>query len=145
MAGLTGRILLLSAPTCWSINHPPNILIIQPDDLPHYHPWHDPPKLRPDLPRADFPPSGMPNLERLRIDGVEMTQAYTTSPACGTSRFSTITSRFPSRAISNGGVRPKNVAIHFTKLEGRDCSDDNLAQQFRRNGYRTAHVGKWHL
>lgn len=67
---------------------------------------------------------------------------------CGTSRWSTITSRYPSRATSNagaGGERFEFVTINETKLGGRECSADNVAQSFRREGYRTAHIGKWHL
>ena len=122
----------------------PNILIIQPDDLPHYDSWHRPPNT-PDDPRRKFPfPStdGLPNLERLRNGGIELTQAYTTSAMCGTSRWSTITGRYPSRARSNPG---DYVVIPRTKLEGRDCTAENIPQQFRDNGYRTSMFGKWHL
>ena len=125
----------------------PNVLVIQPDDLPHYDAWNRPPNSRfyPDF-EVPFPGYGLPNLERLRNGGVELTQAYTTSAMCGTSRWSTITGRYPSRARSNAGKRYNSVIIPRTKLEDADCKSDNIAVQFRDNGgYRTSMFGKWHL
>jgi len=125
----------------------PNILIIQPDDLPHYDAWNRPPNTPNDPNRAyPFPSAdGLPNLERLRNGGVELTQAYTTSAMCGTSRWSTITGRYPSRARSNAGdERYNSVVIPLTKLQGRDKAE-NIPQLFRDNGYRTSMFGKWHL
>ena len=67
---------------------------------------------------------------------------------CGTSHWSTITSRYPSRARSNDRKwlnNLNNVVIPSRKLEGQDCYVDNIPQQFRQNEYRTAMIGKWHL
>jgi arylsulfatase A-like enzyme len=78
------------------------------------------------------------------------------SPACGTSRFSTLTGRYPSRSAYN---RERNVdqdvasvVIPNTKLQnvgsvpdGNDCSQHNLAYVLQHNGYTTGAVGKWHL
>lgn len=126
----------------------PNVIIMQPDDLPFYDAWGPPPN-NPSTPNQNYelPNYGLPHIESLRLNGLQMMQAYTTSPMCGTSRFSTITSRYPSRALSNeeGGDTPSNVIIPSTKLLGDDCVKDNLAVQFRDNGYRTAMIGKWHL
>jgi len=82
-----------------------------------------------------------------------MMQAYTSSPVCGTSRYSTITGKMPSRAASVrklwDGVEPATVTIPSTKLqdtnEQDDCSTENMAQAFAGAGYKTAMVGKWHL
>lgn len=79
----------------------PNIIIMQPDDLPFFDVWGPPPP-NPSTPdqSINIPSYGLPNIESLRLNGLQMMQAYTTSPMCGTSRFSTITSRYPSRALS---------------------------------------------
>jgi len=131
-----------------SIPKRPNIIIMQPDDLPFYDTWGPPPN-NPSTPDQshDLPNYGLPHIESLRLNGLQMMQAYTTSPVCGTSRFSTITSRYPSRALSNdeGGDAPPIVKVPTTKLQGDDCIKNNLAVQFRDNGYRTAMIGKWHL
>ncbi|KAL7531696.1 hypothetical protein ACHAWF_003875 [Thalassiosira exigua] len=128
----------------------PNVVVVQPDDLPFYDKWWypDPP------PRGagyDYPSAGLPHIESLRTGGAQFTQAYTVGPMCGTSRFATLTSRHPSRAasmIEEEDVEegePSWVHIQSVKLEGRDCERDNLAVQFRDGGYRTAMIGKWHL
>ncbi|KAL7546983.1 hypothetical protein ACHAWF_010305 [Thalassiosira exigua] len=120
----------------------PNIIIIQPDDMPFYDAWWYP---NPPSSNNGLPNAGLPHIEFLRTNGMQMMQAYTTGPMCGTSRYSTITSRYPSRALTNDEDEPSWVAIMSTKLEGNDCTRNNLAVQFRDGGYRTAMVGKWHL
>ncbi len=123
----------------------PNIIILQPDDLPIYDEWGRPPN-NPNTPNRNQPLTNMPHSESLRLNGLQMMEAYTTSPSCGTSRFSTITGRYPSRALSNTDTSEiSNVVIPTTKLEGTDCTSNNIAAVFKENGYRTAMFGKWHL
>ena len=132
----------------------PNIIVMQPDDLTFFDAWGRPPNNPDELTRfIDFPDNdgnGLPNIERLRLNGLQMLQAYTASPVCGTSRYSTITDKYPSRAESSATRNTDNddvpeVTIPTTKLEGNDCSTENLAAAFSSEGYRTAMVGKWHL
>ena len=87
---------------------------------------------------------------------MEMKSAYAASTMCGTSRYSTITGRYPSRS-SYGRVWDqysfvRDVKIPRTKLEDargvndpNDCSENNIAALLQRNGYHTGTVGKWHL
>ena len=99
--------------------------------------------------------SHMKNMEQLRMSGLQMLEAYTASPACGTSRFSTITGRYPSRAessvtkacksndcVNDSAIYVSKVTIPTTKLIKSDCSDNNIPRIFQRNGYRTGFVGK---
>ena len=142
-----------------------NFIVLQPDDLPFLEHW---------TPSAHFPSTNgnnrggpvnypqadqLPNIERLRTQGVQMLQAHTASPACGTSRYSTLTGRYPSRSAYSRDAHLRQededvplVTIPRTKLldidtvpDGQDCSENNLAQTFKANGYRTGVVGKWHL
>ena len=122
----------------------PNIIIMQPDDMPFYAEW-DAPQLAPSnsVGRKRMPSAGLPHIESLRLNGVQMMQAYAASPMCGTSRYSTITSRYPSRALSNDSDEsPNDVIIRTTKLEGEDCTKNNIAAELRGNGYRTAMIGE---
>ena len=129
----------------------PNIIIMQPDDLQFFDEWTPPPN-NPneiDLQKA-FPAYGLPNIESLRLNGLQMMQAYTASPVCGTSRYSTITGKYPSRAASSRAAAdemPHSVSIPTTKLVDRgginDCSNENIAAQFQSNGYSTAMIGKF--
>jgi len=145
----TSFLLLLLPLTCLAAR--PNIIIIQPDDLEFYNEW---------TPPAHFPGNTgsiqnphLPNIERLRSRGVTLSRAHTASPACGTSRYSSLTGRYPSRS-SFGRQRwqgeTSRVNIPRTKLLdvpdfGNDCSSDNIAALLQANGYRTGVIGKWHL
>lgn len=136
----------------------PNIIIIQPDDFQFLDEWTPPPNTPNNPSSTDtFPDNdgnGLPNIERLRLNGVQMMQAYAGAPTCGTSRFSTITGKMPSRAASvrskaDSDSDPASVTIPTTKLQDvdgqNDCSEENLAVAFRDEGYETAMMGKWHL
>jgi len=127
----------------------PNIIIMQPDDLVFMDEWGPPPNNPIASDSANiYPQTGMPNIEALRTGGLQMKQAYTASPVCGTSRFSTLTGKMPARAVSvreQNDSHPSSVTIPTTKLENLDCEKENLAQAFKDLGYATAMVGKWHL
>jgi len=138
----------------------PNIIIMQPDDLPFLDEWTAPPNLPLDQDAEyKFPAVGLPNIDSLRTNGLQMMQAYTASPMCGTSRYSTITGKMPSRAATvreksvTGSPDPSQVTIPTTKLQDsvdgtlKDCKEENLAVAFSNANppYRTAMIGKWHL
>jgi arylsulfatase A-like enzyme len=99
-----------------------------------------------------------------------MTNAYAASTMCGTSRYSTITGRLPSRSaygrnldkdLLESSIRVgdetssfflRDVIIPRTKLEdargvedAKDCTSNNLVAVLQQNGYNTGAVGKWHL
>ena len=108
--------------------------------------------------------SPVPNINRIRNYGLEMTNAYAASTMCGTSRYSTLTGRLPSRSSygrstdkdryegDESSLFLRNVNIPRTKLEdaegvedARDCTSNNLAAVLQNHGYYTGVVGKWHL
>ena len=72
-----------------------------------------------------------PHLDQLAADGVRFTDFYANAPICMPSRVSLLTGRhFPRGLIPGHGMRPEEVTA---------------AEIFRRQGYRTALFGKWHL
>ncbi len=80
-----------------------------------------------------------PHLDRLAATGVRFSQMLAPSAICSASRAGLLTGRMPAAA----GV-PGNVSS--TKGEpGMPGGEVTLAEIFRDHGYRTAHVGKWHL
>lgn len=147
--------------------HGVNVVIIQPDDMQYYNDWNPPPYLpwSNNYPGKDFPGSPgstLPNINKLRDRGLDMTQAYAAAPKCGTSRYSTVTGRYASRSSTGRNTasqatpptNPAATTIPNTKLQdvapakvpdGSDCSVGNIAQVFKKNGYQTGMVGKWHL
>ena len=80
-----------------------------------------------------------PHLDRLAERGVRFTQMYSPSAICSASRAGLMTGRFPARA----GV-PSNVSS--TKgVPGMPATEFTLAELMGSQGYRTGHIGKWHL
>lgn len=141
----------------------PNIIVMQPDDFPFFAEWSPPPKNPVQSTtgrRSEFAegfPKGfvMPNLEILRKQGLQMTQAYTASSGCATSRYSTITGRYASRSgfsrMSNvnetvlSNILVPNTLLLDVEGQAKDCSKDNIAVILKNHGYHTGVVGKWHL
>jgi len=80
-----------------------------------------------------------PNYDRLAATGIRFTQMYSPSAICSASRAGLLTGRFPARA----GV-PANVSSEKGK-PGMPTSEVTMAELMKANGYRTGHVGKWHL
>ena len=101
---------------------PPNIVFIMADDLG----WADV-----EFHGGDTP---TPNLNRLRSEGVELTQHYV-APVCSPTRAGLLTGRYWSRfgitaPINNRGLPFETVTI---------------AKALSQEGYATALIGKWHL
>ena len=107
----------------------PNILLIVADDLGYS-----------DLGRYGGEIQ-TPYLDQLAVDGVRLTEFYTTGRCC------------PSRASILTGQYPHRVGLgHMTRDAGQPgyrgaVSDDavTIAQTLKASGYRTFISGKWHL
>jgi arylsulfatase A len=79
-----------------------------------------------------------PHLDKLAAGGLKLTSCYSSSPVCSPSRAGIITGRNPNRL----GIRdwiPPNTGIFLKRDE------ISVATLLKKAGYRTAHVGKWHL
>ncbi len=80
-----------------------------------------------------------PTQDHLAATGIRFTQMYSPSAICSASRAGLLTGRFPARA----GV-PGNVSSAYGQA-GMPASEVTLAEMMKSAGYRTGHVGKWHL
>ncbi len=80
-----------------------------------------------------------PNIDRLADSGIRFTQMYSPSAICSASRAGLLTGRFPARA----GV-PGNVSSQ-EGVPGMPTEEVTIAEMLHAHGYRTGHVGKWHL
>lgn len=82
-----------------------------------------------------------PHLDRLAARGVRFTDWYSNSPVCSPSRASLMTGKYPQRT---GIVSVLNSEANFN-VPGLRQGETSLAAGLRSTGYRTGHVGKWHL
>jgi arylsulfatase A len=80
-----------------------------------------------------------PTIDALAARGVRFTQFYAGAPICSPSRAALLTGRYPQRA----GV-PGNVSS-MKGDAGMPTEQVTIAEVFKAAGYRTGHVGKWHL
>jgi arylsulfatase A-like enzyme len=86
-----------------------------------------------------------PNIDRLAREGTRFTQGYVASPICSPSRAGLITGQYPARwrITSYLQTRKGNAACEMQDFLSTNAP--SLPRELKRAGYRTAHVGKWHL
>jgi len=80
-----------------------------------------------------------PVLDSLGARGVRFTQFYSASPICSPSRASVLTGRYPQRA----GLPEMASSKHG--VGGMPAEQYTLGELFKDAGYKTAHIGKWHV
>ncbi len=110
-----------------SASRPPNVIFILADDLGY----------------AELGCYGnrfneTPNLDWLAAHGMRFTQAYAAAPVCSPYRASLLTGQWPARVGITDYLRPddpKHLSTDYV----------TLAEQFKRAGYATGLIGKWHL
>lgn len=88
-----------------------------------------------------------PNIDKLASEGVRFTQAYAACPVCSPTRASILTGKYPATlGLTNfigGGTKGKVIDAPYVKH--LSLSEKSLAKALKEGGYRTYHVGKWHL
>ncbi len=108
----------------------PNIVIILADDLGYgdaqcYNPQ-----------RGKIP---TPSIDRLAAQGMRFTDGHSSSAVCSPSRYTLLTGRYHWRTRLQSGIVPAFGAPLITPERL------TIASLLKRNGYRTAAIGKWHL
>ncbi len=83
-----------------------------------------------------------PNVDRLAIEGMRFTQAYSNSANCSPTRTAIITGRYQMR-LAVGLEEPINAGT--PKDIGLPPSHPTLPSLLKSAGYGTSLVGKWHL
>mgnify|MGYP006074247341 FL=1 len=78
-----------------------------------------------------------PHMDAIAEQGVRFTQFYAASAICSPSRAALLTGKTPGTA----GV-PGNVGLSG---KGLPSSEVTIAEEFKKGGYATALIGKWHL
>lgn len=80
-----------------------------------------------------------PNMDALAKSGVRFMNFYAAAPICSPSRASLLTGRYPQRA----GL--PMMASSKEGVAGMPASQYTMGELFKDAGYKTAHIGKWHV
>ncbi|QDV41157.1 Arylsulfatase [Stieleria neptunia] len=125
-----GTLVLLLGTDSSSAESPsasrPNIIMLLADDLGYG-----------DLSCFGSPAVKTPHLDRLANEGKRFTHFYAGSAVCTPTRASVLTGRYPLRF---------GITKHFNDVNRwLPESATTVAELLQDAGYRTAHVGKWHL
>ena len=91
-----------------------------------------------------------PNLDRLATQGVRFTQAYAAAPVCSPTRAAIMTGKYPARLnltdyLPGIGDLPAHKLLRPTINMELPATETTIAQILKKEGYVTAHMGKWHL
>ncbi len=80
-----------------------------------------------------------PNMDKLASEGIQFTDAHTSSAVCTPTRYGILTGRYNWRSLLKRGVLSgySKALIESDRL--------TVGKLLQENGYHTAFVGKWHL
>lgn len=79
-----------------------------------------------------------PHIDKLAAQGIRFTNAHSSSATCTPSRYALMTGQYPWRKQGTG-ILPGDAALIIP------TDKTTLPKLFKRAGYTTAIVGKWHL
>jgi len=144
----------------------PNIVLIVADDLG----WNDITFYGGGVAGGSVP---TPNIDSIAFDGVALNQAMAASAICAPSRAALLTGRYPTRFGFEFTPLPNGMANITTRLDrsiqadfrrplishldapgvyqadfdtmGMPGSELTIAELLKTQGYKTLHIGKWHL
>lgn len=109
----------------------PNIILIMADDLGYG-----------DLGCYGQKTLLTPNIDRMAAEGMRFSECYAGNTVCMPSRSSLLTGLHPGHARHRGNYAPYQGAEAYIPFEP---GTKTVASYLQAAGYRTGHVGKWHL
>jgi arylsulfatase A len=91
-----------------------------------------------------------PHIDALARSGARFTDAYSACAVCSPTRAAILTGKYPARLLltdwlPSGRWDPQARLRSGRFLRGLPVEELTLAEVLRNAGYRTAHIGKWHL
>lgn len=86
-----------------------------------------------------------PNLDRLAQEGTLITNFYVNASVCSPSRCAFFTGQYPARHSIHGHYATPEQNTARGMSQWLEPGVPNVAKLLKSAGYRTAHVGKWHL
>lgn len=105
---------------------PPNVILIYADDLGYG-----------DLSCYGATKIQTPNIDMLAAKGIRFTDGHSTSATCTPSRYALMTGEYPWR--KGAAILPGDAALIIPE------NKTTLPSLFKKAGYKTGIVGKWHL
>ncbi len=95
-----------------------------------------------------------PNIDRIAAEGMLFTDAYAAAPVCSPTRASILSGKYPARIglthyiggpdhCKQGAEKGKMLSSPYVPY--LPLTEKSIASAFKQHGYKTWHVGKWHL
>lgn len=123
-----------------SSDQKPNIILFVVDDLG----WTDPGYMGNTY-------NSTPNIDRIAGEGIQFTNAYANAPNCAPTRACLLSGQYsPRHGIYTVGSPERGESIYRKIIPTKNnivLAKDNMtfSEVLQKNGYVTAHFGKWHL
>ncbi|MEM6798454.1 MAG: sulfatase-like hydrolase/transferase [Planctomycetota bacterium] len=113
---------------------PPNVVVLFIDDMGYADP-------------SCFgnPAIKTPHIDRLASEGLRLTNFYVNSPICSASRVALTTGRYPQRYRIHSFLAERRSNRRRKMPDWLDPAAPTLAKFLKKQGYKTAHFGKWHM
>ena len=92
-----------------------------------------------------------PNIDRIAKEGIQFTNAYANAPNCAPTRACLLSGQYsPRHGVYTVGSPERGKSIYRKIIPSKNTTvlaRDNMTigEVLQRNGYVTAHFGKWHL
>jgi len=91
-----------------------------------------------------------PNLDQFATTGIKFLQGYAACPVCSPTRAAFMTGKYPARLnltdwLPGRADRPDQRLLRPKIEQELPASETTIAQLFKKAGYKTALIGKWHL
>ena len=91
-----------------------------------------------------------PNIDALAGGGMKFTDAYAACPVCSPTRASIMTGKYPARLhltnfLKGKRVRKGSPILPADYVDGLALDEVTLPEALKTVGYKTIHLGKWHL
>jgi arylsulfatase A len=140
--GIALAAIVMAAPStalCAEAAKSPNVVLIVADDLG----WAD-------LGCYGSTFHRTPQLDGLAAGGRRFSQAYATCPVCSPTRASLMTGKHPARLhltdwLPGRGDMPSQRLLRPNFRQQLPLEEVTVAEAFKKAGYATGHIGKWHL
>ena len=129
-----GGIMLAAVTGCGTQAPQPNIIFIMVDDMGFG-----------DLGCYGGNIEPTPQIDRMAIEGIRFTQYYSASPISSPSRTGMLTGQYPAMWHITSYLQTRAGNKNAQMRDYLDPDAPSIARALQAGGYKTAHIGKWHM